>query len=156
MAFYDNLEKYAMNEALIENTGKRVTYAQLDCLTNEIGNQMETRKLIFIFCTNTIGSVAGYVASLKYKVVPLLLKADMEKGLRINLLQIYQPSYVYIPVNMKEEFVDACLLWEKLGYCLMKTNYVQEITLHPDLGLLLTTSGSTGSPKLVRQSYINI
>ncbi len=28
--------------------------------------------------------------------------------------------------------------------------------LHPDLALLLTTSGSTGSPKLVRQSYQNI
>lgn len=28
--------------------------------------------------------------------------------------------------------------------------------MHPDLALLLTTSGSTGSPKLVRQSRRNI
>jgi acyl-coenzyme A synthetase/AMP-(fatty) acid ligase len=28
--------------------------------------------------------------------------------------------------------------------------------MHPDLGLLLTTSGSTGTAKLVRQSYANI
>jgi acyl-coenzyme A synthetase/AMP-(fatty) acid ligase len=31
-----------------------------------------------------------------------------------------------------------------------------QASLHPDLALCLTTSGSTGSPKLVRQSYVNL
>ena len=44
------------------------------------------------------------------------------------------------------------------GYVLAKTDFDQstEPNLYDDLALLLTTSGSTGSPKLVRQSYQNI
>jgi acyl-coenzyme A synthetase/AMP-(fatty) acid ligase len=38
----------------------------------------------------------------------------------------------------------------------LKLAYAEDYKLYPDLMLLLTTSGSTGSPKLVRQSYQNI
>lgn len=41
-------------------------------------------------------------------------------------------------------------------YSLVETGYKPEYTLYPELALLLTTSGSTGSPKFVRQSYANI
>jgi acyl-coenzyme A synthetase/AMP-(fatty) acid ligase len=43
-----------------------------------------------------------------------------------------------------------------LNYSLLKTDYNSEFELNGELALLLTTSGSTGSPKLVRQSYNNI
>jgi acyl-coenzyme A synthetase/AMP-(fatty) acid ligase len=39
---------------------------------------------------------------------------------------------------------------------LIKTDFIIDYKLHDDLALLLTTSGSTGSSKLVRQSYKNI
>jgi acyl-CoA synthetase (AMP-forming)/AMP-acid ligase II len=42
------------------------------------------------------------------------------------------------------------------GYVLLRTGYGADCELYPDLALLLTTSGSTGSPKFVRQSYANI
>ena len=41
-------------------------------------------------------------------------------------------------------------------YSLLKTNYSQTFPLFDELGLLLTTSGSTGSPKFVRQTYTNV
>ena len=42
------------------------------------------------------------------------------------------------------------------NYRLLRTDYESKGQLYPELALLLTTSGSTGSPKLVRQSYENI
>ena len=36
------------------------------------------------------------------------------------------------------------------------SDYKISYTIHPDLARLLTTSGSTGSPKFVRQSYKNV
>ena len=45
---------------------------------------------------------------------------------------------------------------EEYGYCLIRTGFGARHDLHDNLGLLLTTSGSTGSPKFVRQSYENI
>ena len=41
-------------------------------------------------------------------------------------------------------------------YKLLKTDYPKEYEMYSDLCLLLTTSGSTGSPKLVKQSYTNV
>ena len=41
-------------------------------------------------------------------------------------------------------------------YTLFSTGFEKEYELNEDLALLLTTSGSTGSPKLVRQSYKNV
>ena len=57
---------------------------------------------------------------------------------------------------MAEEFSDYESVWESYGYCLLRTSYAMEKTMYQELGLLLTKSGSTGSPKLVRQSYKNI
>lgn len=48
------------------------------------------------------------------------------------------------------------LVAQMYGYALIKTNYATTFPLHDDLCLLLTTSGSTGSPKFVRQSYKNV
>ena len=47
-------------------------------------------------------------------------------------------------------------VYEAYGYTLLKTNYEIKYEIFPELALLLTTSGSTGSPKFVRQSYTNV
>ena len=72
-----------------------------------------------------------------------------------QLLDIYHPQYLWIP-NERE---DICLDYEEVyacyGWKLFATGY-PNATLYEKLALLLPTSGSTGSPKLVRQSYRNI
>ena len=133
-----------------------MTYQELERYTSELKTVIGNRTLVFSFSNNTIGSVTGYIAFLKNRVVPLLLKVDIEKELRDNLIKIYQPSYLYIPENKKDEFPDYQCVWEGIGYCLLQTQYPKEVPLYQNLALLLTTSGSTGSPKLVRQSYDNI
>lgn len=156
MAFYNELEKWKTNQAFIDSAGNSITYQELEIYTSELKTVIGNRTLVFSFSNNTIGSVTGYISFLKNKIVPLLLKADIEKELRNNLIEIYQPSYLYIPENMKEEFSAYHCVWEGLEYCLLQTQYSNETPLYQDLALLLTTSGSTGSPKLVRQSYDNI
>lgn len=57
---------------------------------------------------------------------------------------------------MKKEFEYVECIYENNGYMLCDTGRKEEYKLYSELGLLLTTSGSTGSPKFVRQSYVNI
>ena len=156
MAFYNELERWKTNQAFIDDLGNSMTYQELERYTSELKTVIGNRTLVFSFSNNTIGSVTGYIAFLKNRVVPLLLKVDIEKELRDNLIKIYQPSYLYIPENKKDEFPDYQCVWEGIGYCLLQTQYPKEVPLYQNLALLLTTSGSTGSPKLVRQSYDNI
>lgn len=156
MAYYNEMKEYKNNLALIDDQGNQMTYEELDDFCVELGNKIPERTLVFCFCENTIGSVCGYIGCLKNHIVPVLLDAHMEKTLQENLIRIYNPGYLYVPESMGELFVEMQSIWEGKGYILYKTRRKKEYKLYPELGLLLTTSGSTGSPKFVRQSYKNI
>lgn len=156
MKYYENFIRYKGKVAFIDDNGNQIKYDEIQTSCEDIQKFIGTRNLIISFCENSIGSVLGYVAFLNSGNVPILLKTDIEKQLRANLMDIYEPQYLYLPSSMAKEFKDLEMLWENYGYQLLKTNYKSTDLLHPELALLLTTSGSTGSPKLVRQSYTNI
>lgn len=156
MAFYDEFDKWETREAFVDEHGEKMTYGELKSYVMSVGQAIGKRTLVFAFCSNTIESVAGYIAFLNNGIVPLLLNQHMEEELRESLICIYEPAYLYIPTGMKNEFDYNSCVWEGTGYCLLRTAYKEEAEMDPRLALLLTTSGSTGSPKLVRQSYDNI
>lgn len=150
------LDKFNKNTALILENGEVISYNVLQNNCNELSNNINSRCLVFNLCRNEIGSLVGYVGFLNAKIVPLMLKADLDEELLQNLLQTYKPDYLYIPSEMIQRFFDCKIVYENLDYTLLKTPYNSIYPLNDDLALLLTTSGSTGSPKLVRQSYKNI
>lgn len=156
MAYYNDFNKFGEQTALLDDKDNKMTYAGLDEFCKRIGEKIPERALVFSFCENSIGSVCGYVAFLYNGIVPILLDKHIEKGLRDNLFSIYQPDYIYIPEEMASDFSSYPCIFEENGYYLYQINDSNQHQLYPGLGLLLTTSGSTGSPKLVRQSYQNI
>lgn len=156
MAYYDEFSKYGNRVAALSDDGRRITYAELADFSAELGKAVKPRKLVFNFCRNVIGSMCGYLSFLNNRVVPLMIDANINQELADNLIDIYKPSYLYMPVDMKETYGDYEVIFEGWDYVLLKTTFDKEYELGEDLALLLTTSGSTGSPKLVRQSYKNI
>lgn len=140
--------------AFIDVEGNSLSYKALADFSNLFFSQINKRTLIFIFSENTLGSVAGYVAALETKIVPLLLHTATEKGLRETLVKKYKPEYFWMPESMISEW-NGEVVFKAYGYALMNTGLVAPL-LSENLSLLLPTSGSTGSPKLVRHSYNNI
>jgi long-chain acyl-CoA synthetase len=96
----------------------------------------------------------GYVSFINGGVVPAMLPTDMDAALLKTLYETYRPKYVWAPAEFELE--DSCCRYERFGYRLLQTPFGDATRLAPELALLLSTSGSTGSPKLVRQSYRNI
>lgn len=148
-----DLAKYKMNIAGETDEGETITYQELEKFSEKVAQFVPERKLVFSLCRNGIGSLAGYVSFLNNKIVPLLLADSLNKELLDNLFATYQPEYVWAP----EEYVfdNWKCIYKEYKYCLYKTDMLSP-PLYEELALLLTTSGSTGSPKLVRQSYKNI
>lgn len=133
---------------------KYFTYGELKFFCNKIRNIIKDRSLVFVLCENSIGSLYGYMSFLSNKIVPLLLDKHIDVCLLKNLIEMYNPRYLWIPNDLTKLF-DYEPIFSEYGYTLVDTKLLQ-YDLYDNLALLLTTSGSTGSPKLVRQSYDNI
>lgn len=151
-----NLGQYKGKTALIDEYGNSLTYNLLESEAHILAETVGRRCLIFCLCRNEIGSILGYVGFINNAIVPVLLNANLERELLKNLLATYEPAYLWVPKDQVPEFSGMEQKCEIHGYCLLKTGYEKYYPLFDDLGLLLTTSGSTGSPKFVRQSYTNV
>lgn len=138
--------------AAIDDSGRSVTYGDICDFSKEFAKLLPERSLIFILSENRIGSLLGYTASLSNRIVPLIISASTEEGLYNHLYDLYQPEYLWLPESKAEGKEVVFSAWE---YCLVKTGN-QSTPMYEELSLLLPTSGSTGSPKLVRHSYRNI
>ena len=144
---------FEKNIALSEDNGKSIDYSTLLTEGEKIAGIVSERCLVFILCSNSIGSVMGYVAFLNHRIVPVLLSAQLDSGMFSKLYDIYKPSYIWAPAGWENELE---VVYENYGYVLYKTAFDHKALMDDNLALLLTTSGSTGSPKFVRQSYKNI
>lgn len=141
------------NIAAIDDSGAELTYRQLDAEGQKLAGCVGERCLVFCLCQNDFGSLIGYTAFLNHAIVPALLAADLDAELLASLLDSYHPRYVWAPESAA---IGGDVCYTAFGYRLTKTPYADSPPLYPELALLLTTSGSTGSPKFVRQSYRNI
>ncbi len=153
--FFD-LMKFKDNIALSDEYGNELTYLELNKICDEMCSKAESRRLVFSFCENKIGSVIGYIAFLNHGIVPVMISSQIEDEFKNNLIDKYCPEYIWCPAHMQDDFDKSEVIFECYDYALLKTSFEKSYPLYEELALLLTTSGSTGSPKFVRQSYTNI
>ena len=139
--------------AAIDSNGVQLAYADIALLSQHISTNIPNRALCFLLVENNIGGIAWTMSMLEsQQLVPLILNVKTEDTLYQQLLDTYQPSYICAPsyITLKGEVIDS-----QFGYQLCKVSD-NHCVLHPELSHLLPTSGSTGSPKLVRHKYENI
>jgi len=148
-----DFKQYKNNLACISSVGRQLTYGELDELAGRVCAHMEPHRLGFYLCSNTVGSVVGYVAFLRNSDAALLLDADMSRESFEDLMLVYRPGYIWAPAeSVLAEGADKVL--EAEGYALFETG--DKTPVADELAVLLATSGSTGSPKLVRLSKENL
>ena len=148
-----NLDQKDQNKiAVVDDSGNSITYGAMCDLSMEFAKHIPHRSLIFILSENKIGALLGYTSALSNRIVPLIISAATEEGLYNQLYELYRPEYLWLP-QVKSEGKE--IVFSAWNYCLVKTGN-KPTPMYEELSLLLPTSGSTGSPKLVRHSYRNI
>ena len=150
-----DLEIFADNIAVESEQGLKLTYEELRQATQIVTKELEPRKMTFCLCENTIGSFVGYVGLMNANVPTVLLDASKDINIIENLIKHYQPRYVWCPTNRKVELNNGIPLCEYEDYTMLQYGK-SDYEIHPDVLLCLTTSGTTGSPKLVKLTEKNL
>jgi len=151
-----NFNEFKDNIAVFQENGEGFTYSQLQLASEELASNIKKRCLVFNLCSNEIGSLIGYVGFINARIVPFMAEASLDLSFLNSLRVTYKPEYLWCPKNVAHQFADCIPVFEAWNYILLQTSVSQPFHIFEDLALLLTTSGSTGSPKLVRQSYANL
>jgi len=137
MNFWDIGDEFAQHSAVIETDGQEHSYAEMLALVRlkeQAIDAIGCRTFGFILCDNRFEDLLLYLACLRQSHVPLLLPVQTPPEQLTVLRAIYQPQWIatHGQPQIQPDSEDA--------------------VLHPALGLLLSTSGTTGSPRLVRLS----
>lgn len=149
------LDRIAPNRiAVVDNYNNRITYGELCEYAEEIGVHVEPRSVVFCMCKNMAGALAGYIGLVNQGAIPVMLNAKIDGKLFERLFSIYKPAYIWAPSDLIEKFQYESV-FEKLDYTLLKTENTL-YAVNEELELCMTTSGSTGSPKLVRYKKGNL
>ena len=127
------------------------------------------KSLVFCLCRNEPVTVIGYLAALEAGHAVMLLDSAVKADVLADLLARYRPEIVLAPAAAAVPGVPAApiapatsgsatlddtyrpLDLESGGVAWERSDAKPE-RVHPSLGILLPTSGSTGSPKFVRLS----
>ena len=155
MITYSRLSAFSDNIAVI-TTDNQYTYKELIEYTQAFNDKLVKRSLVFCLAENSIGSLLGYLSFITNNIVPLMLDSDLDRELLNGLIDTYKPDYIWLPDDNDNLINGGELVLNILDYSLIKMSCSRDYLLHNDLGLLLPTSGSTGSPKLVKLTYENI
>ena len=136
--------------------GRSISYGSALDLSQRPAFRETYRRLVLCFCDNEASSLLGYLALMACDAVPLLVGSSLSVAQLQKLLQTYQPDFVWLPDSRLSEISEGRSVLSFGGYSLMASGYDREYTIDNSLALLLSTSGSTGSPKFVRLSHENL
>ncbi|MER2121801.1 MAG: AMP-binding protein [Solibacillus sp.] len=105
------------------------------------------KEIVLILCLNTIEIMSSYISSMNSNHAVMLIAADINEELLQNIIVQYRPKWIVGLANYEGYQFDHDKLVREENV---------EATIHPDLAMLLSTSGTTGSQKFVRLSYENL
>lgn len=156
-----NFEKYADLPAVLTEEGKGYCYAEIDLLQQEFASQIRSRALVLLATDNDLGSLIGYLSCLINDNVPILLPQEKDSTNFFSIVKQFMPDYIWVPETQYDKIMSKIEgsyedRFSSLKYILLQRRERERSSLYRELALLLPTSGSTATPKLVRISARNI
>ena len=155
-----DLLKYKANTAVITDRGESITYRLLNDEVERFYSSLPYKGFMFILCENVLASFVGYTACMTKHVPSVLLDGIKDLELVLKLIEIYHPEFLWMPTRRVQE-IGGKTIYQYGEFSLQEMTYTDDFAsetkeISENLLLCLTTSGSTGSPKLVRLSLENL
>jgi acyl-CoA synthetase (AMP-forming)/AMP-acid ligase II len=114
----------------------------------------DLRSVVFIYNDNQLPAIETFLNFYQSRYTIALQGLGINTEFKENLEKKYTPYYIYDPSRNSIEGYSAVNASETI--VLFKRNENSIFPIHPKVKLLLSTSGTTGSPKFVRLSDENL
>ena len=147
-----DLNKFSTNVALIDDNGNEYTYAEVLAETIKISDKIQDNALSICLCSNSVESIVGYVSLLNNRTPVILLDEGLSIDYVLKYINEFNVNLLWVPkyINVK----GFKCIFKYLNYHLLY--FDDSVEVDKELSILIPTSGSTGSKKLVKLSYQNI
>ncbi|WP_312162781.1 AMP-binding protein [Phenylobacterium sp.] len=133
--FAGRLEEHGQALAVVTDAGERLTYAELAERADAFARALPPgRRLMLIEAANELPPLVAYLAALRHGH-PVIMAGGEGGGQLQRTIETYRPSLRFFKAG---------------GRWTAEPGPDGPRDLHPDLAVLLSTSGSTGAAKLVR------
>lgn len=140
--FAQRLEGHDARIAIISSDSSQWTYAALAQAADRAAASLRGEPApVIVETANTVECIVAYLACLRAGF-PVLLAEPGSTARDPRIAETFRAAWVFRAAD------DGA--WRFEPYC------QERVPVHPELCLLLSTSGSTGSPQLVRLSHANI
>jgi acyl-CoA synthetase (AMP-forming)/AMP-acid ligase II len=156
----NNLINYKDPKAVALIDSDKKTEIKYDELFNRIQKNCkrlnsDKKKLCFLFLDNSAESIVLYLSVFYSGNAQFLADASLNSELKEQLIQNYKPDII---LDLNTLSISEYSEKDKLGRFNFYSNNkpAEKSIIYDALAVLLSTSGTTGSPKLVRLSYKNI
>jgi long-chain acyl-CoA synthetase len=142
--------------ALKDDNGFVLTYGELARVIQGSQGILSERSLVLILARNNASTISFILSCLEKGWVPLVVNSNTDELLVNEYISKYKPNAIF-SINVEKYSLNLDCFQKKKWFdsSILILNQVNH-ELNSDLSLLLPTSGSTGSPKLVRHSYDNL
>ena len=141
--FFTTLESHGDRVAIVLPDGRHLCYRELAAWSDAYARKFaRKRQLLVIEMRNDVEAIVAYLGALK-SGNPVILAAEGATSRDHPIIATFRP--------------ETAVLCGEAGWEVEMRDEREDLDgLHPDLAVMLSTSGTTGSPKLVKLSHSNI
>jgi long-chain acyl-CoA synthetase len=154
-SFKDCFRKFSDSVLFIEDDGDRIVNYGNILEISERWYSYTRNKVILCLIENNIDALTGYLSLLISDSVLIIMSADTKEEHITRIVNLYEPNYCFLSrtrMGCVNKINETAVIGK---YVLVELNTVKH-NLNVQNRILLSTSGSTGSPKFVRISERNI
>ncbi|MDA7713976.1 AMP-binding protein [Candidatus Pelagibacter sp.] len=153
MNLLNKIKYFGKKIAIIDHNENKFTYTQITELEEKISKYIKKKSLVFILSGNNLETIIFYLAALKNNCAIHFIDKNTNYQLIQKLILKYKPNYIFSNKEIKNRNYKKQL--EFYNYSIFFQKKFLNLKVNKNLSILLSTSGTTGTTKLVRQSHKN-
>ena len=134
------LERYKKAKCLQTDENHFISYIDLAKRSDEIVKDLPERSLFILYYFPSVDCIAVYLGALRNNHIALLVDPSLDEVLKDKIINKFRIKFKFDGKG-----------WIKTKFCNESKN-----VFNKNLSILLSTSGSTGSPKLIKISKENL